>query len=166
VIRLISFWFLFQVLLNVAVALYLTLYPPDEPTSLLDRLDLTINTGFNAALAIGFWRASKWAWTVTVWFLPLYWSIHLWHLIVPSEGMLLWPFLMVDAVILAYLLGPTGCNALNASLGRWKHISVLPVLMFALGFYASLAPSVGLGPALAAGLAILGVWIFRKKDSP
>jgi len=157
VIRLISLWFTLQVLLNVVTAIYLTLHPLDEPVSWFERLDLTVNTGINAALAIGFWRRTAWAWSTAVWLIPLYWALHAWHMLVPAEGGLLWPFLMVDAVILSYLLGPKGRNALEASLDRRKGLSWLPAPMFALGLYALLSPILGLFVAAPAAVAVVVV---------
>ena len=157
VLRLISLWFFLQVLLNVASALYLTLYPPDQPISWFDRVDLMVNTGINAALVVGFWRRTGWAWSTAVWLVPLYWTIHLWHMVVPAEGLLLWPFLMVDAVILGWLLGEKGRQSLNAPPARWKYLVLVPAPMFALGLYALLAPILGMFIAIAAGVAVVVV---------
>ena len=153
----ISIWFALQVVLNVTAALYLTFHPPDEPVSWFERLDLTVNTGINAALAIGFWRRTTWAWSTAVWLIPLYWALHAWHMVVPAEGLLLWPFLMVDAVIMGYLLASKGRQALDAPPDRWQRLSLLPPPMFALGLYALLAPIIGLFVALAAAIAVVAV---------
>ncbi|MDF1535338.1 MAG: hypothetical protein P1S46_02410 [bacterium] len=48
--KIIAIWFFLQVLLNIVIATYLFLHPPDEPPSWFDRLDLTVNTGINLAL--------------------------------------------------------------------------------------------------------------------
>ena len=157
VIRLVSLWFSLQVLLNVTAAVYIALYPPDEPVSWFERFDLTVNTGINAALAIGFWRRTAWVWPTAVWLVPLYWTIHLWHMVVPAEGLLLWPFLMVDAVILGWLLGEKGRHALDATPDRWRGLSLVPAPMFALGLYALLAPIIGMFLAIAAGVAVVVV---------
>jgi len=156
-IHLISLWFALQVLLNIAAAAYLTLHPPDEPVSWFERLDLTVNTGINAALAIGFWRRTAWAWSTAVWLVPLYWAFHAWHMLVPSEGVLLWPFLMVDAVIMSYLLAPKGRQVLDVPPDRWQRLSILPAPMFALGLYALLAPLIGMFIAIAAAAAVVVV---------
>ena len=156
-LRLISLWFSLQVLLNVAAALYLTLNPPDEPVSWFERFDLTVNTGINAALAIGFWRRNHWVWPTAVWLIPLYWALHAWHMLVPAEGLMLWPFLMVDAVILGWLLGEKGRQALDAQPGRWRRLSLLPAPMFALGLYALLAPVIGMFIAIAGAVAVVVV---------
>ncbi|MDF1524746.1 MAG: hypothetical protein RRA15_00385 [bacterium] len=71
-LRLISIWFAVQVLFNVITAIYLALHPLDEPVSWFERLDLTGNTGINAALAIGLWRRTMWAWSTAVWLVSLY----------------------------------------------------------------------------------------------
>jgi hypothetical protein len=157
VTRLISLWFALQVALNIAITIYLTLHPIDEPVSWFERLDLTVNTGINAALAIGFWRRTVWTWSTAVWLIPLYWALHAWHMLVPAEGVLLWPFLMVDAVILGYLLGPKRRNALEAPPDRWKGLSWLPAPMFALGLYALLAPILGLFIAAPGAVAVVAV---------
>jgi len=156
-LKVVSIWFALQVLLNVVAALYLTLHPPDEPVSWFERLDLTVNTGINAALAIGLWRRTTWAWSTAVWLIPLYWALHAWHMVVPAEGLLLWPFLMVDAVIMGYLLGPKGRHALEASPDRWQRFSMLPAPMFALGLYALLAPVIGMFIAMAGAAAVVVV---------
>jgi len=156
-LKVISIWFSLQVLLNVVAAVYLTLHPPDEPVSWFERLDLTVNTGINAALAIGFWRRTTWAWSTAVWLIPLYWAVHVWHMLVPAEGLLLWPFLMVDAVIMGWLLGQKGRQALEASPDRWQRLSLIPAPMFALGLYALLAPIIGLFIAMAAAIAVVVV---------
>ena len=162
--RLIAIWFALQVVLNVTAAIYLTLHPPDEPASWFERLDLTVNTGINAALAIGFWRRTTWVWSTAVWLIPLYWALHAWHMVVPAEGLLLWPFLMVDAIIMGYLLSPKGRHALDAPPDRWQRLSLLPAPMFALGLYALLAPIIGLFIALAAAIAVVVVgWGTRSK---
>jgi hypothetical protein len=153
----ISIWFALQVVLNVTAVLYLTLHPPDEPVSWFERLDLTVNTGINAALAIGFWRRTAWSWSTAVWLIPLYWALHAWHMLVPAEGVLLWPFLMVDAVIMSYLLGPKGRHALQVSPDRWPRLSLISAPMFALGLYALLAPVIGMFIAMAAAIAVVVV---------
>ena len=163
-IHLISLWFALQVLLNIAAAAYLTLHPPDEPVSWFERLDLTVNTGINAALAIGFWRRTAWAWSTAVWLVPLYWAFHAWHMLVPSEGVLLWPFLMVDAVIMSYLLAPKGRQVLDVPPDRWQRLSILPAPMFALGLYALLAPLIGMFIAIAAAAAVVVVG-WRRGNS-
>jgi hypothetical protein len=155
ILRLIAIWFALQVVLNVTAALYLTLHPIDEPVSWFERLDLTVNTGINAVLAIGLWRRTTWAWSTAVWLIPLYWALHAWHLFVPAEGILLWPFLMVDAIIMSYLLGPKGRHALEAPTDRWQRLSLLPSPMFALGLYALLAPIIGMFIALGAATAVV-----------
>jgi hypothetical protein len=157
VVRLISLWFSLQVLLNVAIALYLTLYPPDVPVSWFERLDLAVNTGINAALATGFWRRTAWVWATAVWLVPLYWALHAWHMLVPAEGLMLWPFIMVDAVIMGYLLGPNGRQVLDVPPDRWQRLSLLPAPMFALGLYALLAPIIGLFIAAPAAAAVVVV---------
>ncbi|UCG38694.1 MAG: hypothetical protein JSV00_00185 [bacterium] len=156
----ISAWFLLQVLLNVAAALYLAVYPPPEPATLFDRMDLTVNTGVNAALAVGFWKVRPWAWSTALVLIPLYWTIHLWHMLVPIEGLMLWPFLMVDAAVVAYLLGPAGRAVFLVPEGRWERLSLLPPAMAGLALYALLAPVTGLGPAAvaAAAAALVGWW--------
>jgi hypothetical protein len=156
-IRLISLWFILQVLINVLAATHLALHPTDEPVSLFSRLDLIVNTGLNAVLAAGFWRTRPWAWRGAVWFLPVYWFVHLWHLVVPEEGILLWPFLMVDAAVLAWLLGPHGRGAFSVPEGPFRKFSAIPPLMGAVALYAALAPLIGLFPALAAGFAVVFV---------
>ncbi|UCF88078.1 MAG: hypothetical protein JSV70_06545 [bacterium] len=167
--RLIAIWFFLQVLLNIVIALYLTLYPPDEPVSWFERVDLTVNTGVNLALAVGFWRQTPWAWATAVWLVPLYWALHAWHMLVPAEGVLLWPFLLVDAVILAWLLGSRGRETLGVPEDRWPRLALLPAPMFALGLYALLAPVIGMFIAIAAGLAVVVVgWrrgMPRKLDA-
>ena len=155
--RLISLWFSLQVFLNVTIAVYLTLHPPDEPVSWFERLDLMVNTGINAALAIGFWRRTTWVWSTAVILVPLYWALHAWHMLVPSEGVLLWPFLMVDAVILGYLLDEKGRQVLDAPTDRWQRLSWLPPPMFALGLYALLAPIIGMFIAIAGAVAVVVV---------
>jgi hypothetical protein len=164
--RLISLWFALQVGLNIAIALYLTLHPPDEPVSWFERVDLMVNTGINAALAIGFWRRTSWVWATAVWLIPLYWALHAWHMLVPSEGVLLWPFLLVDAFILGWLLGPNGRNALEVSHERWQRFSVLPAPMFALGLYALLAPIIGMFIAIAGAVAVVVVGWRRAIQDP
>ena len=153
--RIIAAWFFVQVLLNIAAALYLFLHPPDEPASWFDRIDLTINTGINLALAVGFWKARSWAWPTAVVLVPLYWTLHLWHMVVPDEGLLLWPFLLIDALILAYLLNPAGRRVFSAPEGRFKRVSILPPVMGALALYAALAPVLGLFVALAMGVGVV-----------
>jgi energy-converting hydrogenase Eha subunit A len=74
---------------------------------------------------------------------------------VPEEGLLLWPFLMVDAVIMGYLVAPKGRQAIGASPDRWVRLSLLPAPMFALGLYALLAPILGMFIALAAGVSVV-----------
>jgi energy-converting hydrogenase Eha subunit A len=155
--KIIAIWFSLQVLLNIVSAVYLTFNPPDEPVSWFERLDLMVNTGINAALAIGFWRRTAWVWSTAVWLIPLYWALHVWHMVVPAEGILLWPFLMVDAVILGWLLDPKGRLALEAPPDRWPHLSLLPAPMFALGLYALLAPLIGMFIAIAAAVAVVVV---------
>lgn len=157
VTRAISLWFSLQVLINVAVAVFITLNPPDEPISWFERMDLTVNTGINAALAIGFWKRTPWVWSTAVWLVPLYWALHAWHMVVPAEGLLLWPFLMVDAVILGWLLSPKGRLALGAPPDRWKRLSLLPAPMFALGLYALLGPITGMFIAIAGAVAVVVV---------
>lgn len=156
-LKVISIWFALQVLLNVVAAIYLTLHPLDEPVSWFERLDLTVNTGINAALAIGFWRRTRWAWPTAVWLIPLYWGLHAWHMLVPAQGLLLWPFLMVDAIIMSYLLGPKGRHALDASPDRWQRLSLIPAPMFALGLYALMAPTIGMFIAIAGAIAVVVV---------
>ncbi len=163
-LRLIAFWFALQVFLNIAITIYLTLYPPDEPASWFERLDLTVNTGINAALAIGFWRRAPWAWSTAVWLIPLYWGLHAWHMFIPAEGLLLWPFLMVDAVVMGYLVGPGGRLVFEIHVDRWRLLSLLPAPMFALGLYALLAPTLGMFIALAAGISVVVVG-WRKRNS-
>jgi len=165
-LKVIAIWFALQVLLNVTAAIYLTLHPPDEPVSWFERLDLTVNTGINAALAIGLWRRTTWAWSTAVWLIPLYWTMHVWHMLVPAEGLLLWPFLMVDAVIMGYLLGPKGRHALEASPDRWQHLSLLTAPMFALGLYALLAPVIGMFIAMAAAIAVVVVGWRKTIQDP
>ena len=165
-LKVISIWFALQVVLNVTTALYLTLHPPDEPVSWFERLDLTVNTGINAALAIGFWRRTAWSWSTAVWLVPLYWAMHAWHMLVPAEGVLLWPFLMVDAVIMGYLLGPKGRRALEAYLDRWQRLSLLPAPMFALGLYALLAPVIGMFITMAAAIAVVVVGWRKTIQDP
>jgi hypothetical protein len=131
--------------------------PPDEPVSWFERLDLTVNTGINAALAIGLWKRTTWVWSTAVWLIPLYWALHAWHMLVPGEGILLWPFLMVDAIIMSYLLSPNGRHALEASMDRCQGLSLLPAPMFALGLYALLAPIIGMFIAIAAAAAVVVV---------
>ena len=155
--RLISVWFALQVLFNVIAAIYLALYPLDEPVFWFERLDLMVNTGINGALAIGLWRRTAWAWSTAVWLIPLYWALHAWHMLVPAEGLMLWPFLMVDAVILSYLLSPRGRHVLEAPTDRWHPLSLLPAPMFALGLYALLAPVIGMFIAIAGALAVVAV---------
>jgi energy-converting hydrogenase Eha subunit A len=155
--RLISIWFALQVLFNVIAAIFLALHPLDEPVSWFERLDLTVNTGINAALAVGLWRRTTWAWSTAVWLIPLYWALHAWHLFVPAEGILLWPFLMVDAIIMGYLLGPKGRHALEAPTDRWQRLSLLPSPMFALGLYALLAPIIGMFIAIAGAVGVVVV---------
>jgi energy-converting hydrogenase Eha subunit A len=163
--RLIAIWFALQVVLNVTIALYLTLHPPDEPVSWFERFDLTVNTGINAALAIGFWRRTTWAWSTAVWLIPLYWALHAWHMVVPAEGLLLWPFLMVDAVILGWLLGQKGRLVLEVPQERWRLLALLPAPMFALGLYALLAPIIGMFIAIAGAVAVLVVgWKKTIRD--
>ncbi len=156
-LRLIAIWFALQVIFNVIAAIYLALHPLDEPVSWFERLDLTVNTGINAALAIGLWRRTTWAWSTAVWLIPLYWALHAWHMLVPEEGLMLWPFLMVDAVILGYLLGPKGRNTLDESPDRWRYLALLPAPMFALGLYALLAPVIGMFIAIAGAVAVVVV---------
>ena len=156
-LRLIAIWFALQVIFNVIAAIYLALHPLDEPVSWFERLDLTVNTGINAALAIGLWRRTTWAWSTAVWLIPLYWALHTWHMLVPEEGLMLWPFLMVDAVILGYLLGPKGRNTLDESPDRWRDLALLPAPMFALGLYALLAPVIGMFIAIAGAVAVVVV---------
>ncbi len=153
--KIISVWFFVQVLLNIAAALYLFLHPPDEPASWFDRIDLTINTGVNLALAVGFWRVKPWAWSTAVVLVPLYWTLHLWHMVVPDEGLLLWPFFLIDALILAYLLNPAGRSVFSAPEGRFKRASLLPPVMGALALYAALAPVLGLFVALVMGVGVV-----------
>jgi hypothetical protein len=162
--KIIAIWFSLQVLLNVAITLYLTLHPPDEPVSWFGRADLTINTGINAALAIGFWRRTAWVWSTAVWLIPLYWALHAWHMVVPAEGLLLWPFLMVDALVLGWLLSAKGRQALDAPPDRWKGLSMIPAPMFALGLYALLAPVLGMFIAIAGAAAVLVVG-WRRGNS-
>ena len=162
VLRLISLWFALQVFLNIAIALYLTLHPPDEPISWFERLDLTVNTGINAALAIGFWRRTNWVWATAVWLVPLYWIFHAWHMLVPAEGLMLWPFIMADAVILGYLTSRNGRQVLNVPSDRWQRLSLLPAAMFALGLYALLAPIIGMFIAIAAAAAVIVVGWRRR----
>jgi energy-converting hydrogenase Eha subunit A len=164
VTRVISLWFALQVLLNVVAAIFISMNPPDEPVSWFERFDLTVNTGINAALAIGFWRRTTWAWSTAVWLIPLYWALHVWHMLVPAEGLLLWPFLMVDAVIMSYLLGPKGRRALEAPPDRWQRLSLLPAPMFALGLYALLAPVIGMFIAMAGAIAVVVVG-WKKSNS-
>ena len=156
-LKVISIWFALQVLLNVTAAIYLTLHPPDEPVSWFERSDLMVNTGINAALAIGFWRRTMWVWSTAVWLIPLYWTMHVWHMLVPAEGLLLWPFLMVDAVIMGYLLGQKGRQVLDTPPDRWQRLSLLPAPMFALALYALLAPVVGMFIAMAGAVAVVVV---------
>lgn len=163
-LKIIAIWFSVQVVLNVVSGVYLTLYPPDQPISWFDRVDLLVNTGINAALAVGFWGRTTWAWPTAVWLVPLYWTIHLWHMLVPEEGLLLWPFLMIDAVILGWLLGSKGRSALKASLDRWLYLSLLPAPMFALALYALLAPIIGMFVAIAVSAAVIVVG-WRKGSS-
>jgi hypothetical protein len=165
-LKVFSIWFALQVLLNVVAAVYLTLHPPNEPVSWFGRLDLTVNTGINAALAIGFWRRTTWVWSTAVWLIPLYWALHAWHMLVPAEGLILWPFLMVDAVIMNYLLGPKGRHALEAPPDRWQRLSLLPAPMFAMGLYALMAPIIGLFIALAAAIAVVVVGWKRAIQNP
>jgi len=153
-LKIIAIWFSLQVLLNVVIAAYLTIHPPDEPISWFERLDLTVNTGVNAALAIGIWRRAMWAWSSAVWLVPLYWALHAWHMLVPAEGLMLWPFLMVDAAILGYLLGYKGRLTLGAPPDHWPYLSLLPPPMFGLGLYALLAPVIGMFIALAGAAAV------------
>ena len=162
--RLISIWFALQVLFNVIAAIFLALHPLDEPVSWFERLDLTVNTGINAALAIGLWRRTTWAWSTAVWLIPLYWALHAWHMLVPEEGLMLWPFLLVDAVILGYLLGPKGRNTLDESPDRWRYLALLPAPMFALGLYALLAPVIGMFIAIAGAVAVVVVG-WKKGNS-
>jgi hypothetical protein len=162
--RIISIWFFIQVVLNVAAAAYLTLNPPPEPATLFDKIDLTINTGVNLALGIGFWKLRPWAWPTAVMLVPLYWTLHLWHMVVPAEGLLLWPFLLIDALILAWLLNPAGRRVFSAPEGRFRRFSYLPPVMGALALYASLAPVLGLFVALAMGVAVVVVG-WRKAIS-
>ena len=157
ILRLISLWFALQVFLNFAAALYLTLHPPDEPVSWFERLDLTVNTGINAALAIGLWRRTTWVWATAVWLVPLYWIFYAWHMFIPDEGLMLWPFIMVDAVILGYLLGRNGRQVLDVPSDRWQRLSLLPAPMFALGLYALLAPIIGMFLAIAAAVSVVVV---------
>lgn len=164
IIRLITFWFVLQVVLNVVSGVYLTLYPPDQPISWFDRVDLLVNTGINAALAVGFWGRTTWAWSTAVWLVPLYWTIHLWHMLVPEEGLLLWPFLMIDALILGWLLGSKGRGTLKASPDRWPYLSLLPAPMFALALYALLAPIIGMFVAIPVSAAVIVVG-WRKGSS-
>jgi len=165
-LKVISLWFALQVVLNVVAAVYLTLHPPDEPVSFFERLDLTVNTGINAALAIGLWKRTTWVWSTAVWLIPLYWALHVWHMLVPAEGLLLWPFLMVDAVIMGYLLGPKGRHALEASPDRWQHLSLLTAPMFALGLYAHLSPVIGMFIAKAAAIAVVVVGWRKTIQDP
>ena len=154
-LRLLSLWFTLQVLINIVVAVFITLNPPDEPASWFERVDLTVNTGINGALAVGFWRRTPWVWSTTVCLVPLYWALHAWHMLVPAEGLLLWPFLMVDAVILGWLLGPRGRRALDAPPDRWPRLSLIPAPMFALALYALLAPLIGMFIAIAGAVAVM-----------
>ena len=71
VVRLVAAWFFLQVLLNVAAAAYLTLNPPPEPATLFDKIDLTINTGVNLALGVGFLGLKQWAWPTAVILVPI-----------------------------------------------------------------------------------------------
>ena len=64
---------------------------------------------------------------------------------------------MVDAIIMSYLVGPKGRHALEAPTDRWQRFSRLPALMFALGFYALLAPIMGMFIALGAATAVVVV---------
>ena len=155
--KIIAIWFSFQVLLNVAIALYLALHPPPEPATLFARIDLTVNTGVNAALAVGFWQRRSWAWSTAVVLVPLYWTLHLWHMLVPEEGLLLWPFLLVDAIILAWLLRPPGRRALGAYGNRFRHLAYLPPVMGGLALYAALAPLLGLFVAAPMGVTVVVV---------
>ena len=163
-LKVIAIWFALQVLFNVIAAIFLALHPLDEPVSWLKRLDLTVNTGINAALAIGLWRRTTWAWSTAVWLIPLYWALHAWHMLVPEEGLMLWPFLLVDAVILGYLLGPKGRNTLDESPDRWRYLALLPAPMFALGLYALLAPVIGMFIAIAGAVAVVVVG-WKKGNS-
>ncbi len=166
VLRFLSLWFSLQVLLNVAITLYLTLYPPDEPVSWFERVDLAVNTGINAALAVGFWRRTPWVWATAVWLIPLYWALHGWHMLVPAEGEMLWPFLMADAVILGWLISAKGRYALTVSHERWRRLALLPAPMFALGLYALLAPIIGMFIAIPAGLAVVAVGWKKTIQDP
>lgn len=169
--RLIATWFFIQVVLNVAASLYLFLHPLDEPVSWFDRIDLTINTGFNMALAVGFWRVKPWAWATAVVLVPLYWTLHLWHMVIPEEGILLWPFLLIDAFILVWLLNPAGRRVFSAPEGRFKRLSLLPPVMGAVALYAALAPVLGLTVAAAMGVGVVLVALrrghskFKVQDS-
>jgi len=160
-IRLVSLWFTLQVFLNIAVALYLALHPPDEPVSWFERLDFTVNTGVNAALAVGFWQRRSWAWSAAVVLVPLYWVLHAWHMLVPAEGVLLWPFLLVDAGILAWLHGPRGREGLGAPVTRFRPAALAPPVMGAVALYAATAPLLGLFVAAPVALAVAGVGLRR-----
>ncbi|MDT8395424.1 MAG: hypothetical protein RRA32_03105 [bacterium] len=114
---------------------------------------------------MGFWRLLPWAWSTAVVLVPLYWTLHLWHMVVPKDGLYLWPFLMIDAVILAYILNPACRRAFSAPGGRFRHLSFLPpVMMGAMALYAALAPIVGLFVALALAFAV--VIVAARARSP
>ncbi len=155
--KILALWFAFQAFLNIAVTLYLAVSPPPEPATLFARIDLTLNTGVNAALAVGFWERRSWAWSTAVVLVPLYWTLHLWHLLVPAEGLLLWPFLLIDALILGWLLGPRGRTALGAPGDRFRSVALVPPVMGALALYAALAPLFGLFVAAPMGVAVAAV---------
>jgi hypothetical protein len=165
-VRLISLWFALQVLLNIAITLYLTMHPPDRTASRFENMDLIGNTAINAVLAVGVWQVRSWAWHTAMVLLPLYWTLHVQHMLVPEEGLLLWPFLMVDALILDFLLSVMGRRVFNAPTDRWKRLSLLPVLMFALGLYAMSAPVLGMFVAIAGALAVVAVGWRRTVHSP
>lgn len=139
-IRVIAAWSLFSAIVS---AVFYTLarfnFIEDEVTT-SDHFDFIIGTFGGLLLFVGLWRQAAWGWKITITLTFLYWIYSIFDLFIEYQrflGLIVAPFIVIDALIIRYLLRDDVRSTFNITSHFLTRLNWLPTVLFLMaGFFA------------------------------
>ncbi len=161
-IRIIALWTLVGSLFGICFHILIQLNIIEEPLTRFEVFDFYFSTLAGLTIFVGLWRFEPWGWKAAVLLIPISWVLSSYGLITDylrGLGILISPFVILDAVILRYLFKPevtNFCQIFSTRLLKlkwtWKGLFLLALYLFVNDIFGGL---VGIVTVLAVFLGIM-----------
>ena len=169
-IRIIALWTLVGLLFGICFHILIQLNIIEEPLTRFEVFDFYFSTLASLTIFVGLWCFEPWAWKAAVLLIPISWALGSYGLItdyLQGLGILISPFVILDAVILRYLFKPevmNFCQIFSTPLLKlkwtWKGIFLLALFLIVIDIFGNL---IGIITVLAIFLGIMTAKKYMRK---